>query len=84
MKLKGRRFQTLEEIQAESQAGLNTLKEDEFQECLKNWQQSCDRCQASEETTLKVMPATNVQGKHFCVLSHQSGNLLTNTRMYVT
>ena len=30
MKLKGRRFQTLEEIQAESQAVLNTLREYEF------------------------------------------------------
>jgi hypothetical protein len=35
MKLKGRRFQTLEEIQAESQAVLNTLQENDFQECFK-------------------------------------------------
>jgi len=48
MKFKGRRFQTLEEIQAESQAALNTLRENEFQECFKNWQQRCDRCQSSE------------------------------------
>jgi len=33
-KLKGRRFQT-EEIQAESQAVLNTLRENAFQECFK-------------------------------------------------
>jgi len=38
MKLKGRIFQTLEEIQAESQAVLNTLQENDFQECFKNWQ----------------------------------------------
>ena len=38
MKLKGRKFQTLEEIQAESQAVLNTLRENDFQECFKNWQ----------------------------------------------
>ena len=44
MKLKGRRFQT-EEIQAESQAVLNTLRESNFQKCLKNWQRCC---QASE------------------------------------
>ena len=44
----GRRFQTLEEIQAESQAVLNTLRENDFQECLKNWQRRWDRCQASE------------------------------------
>jgi len=47
MKLKGRRFQT-EEIQAESQAILNTLRENDFQECFKNWQRCWDRCQASE------------------------------------
>ena len=31
-------------------------------------------------TALKVMPAPNVEGKPFCVLSHQSGNLLTTPR----
>jgi len=48
MKLKGRRFQTMDEIQAESQAVLNTLRENEFQERFKNWQRRWDRCQASE------------------------------------
>ena len=48
MKLKGRRFLTLEEIQAESQAVLHALRENDFQECFKNWQRRCDRCQASE------------------------------------
>jgi len=48
MKLKGRRFPTLEEIQAESQAVLNILRENDFQECFKNWQRRWDRCQASE------------------------------------
>jgi len=48
MKLKGRRFQTLEEIQAESQVVLNTLQENYFQECFKKWQHSWDCCQASE------------------------------------
>ena len=47
MKLKGRRFQT-EEIQIESQAVLNTLRENDFQECFKNWQRHLDHCQASE------------------------------------
>jgi len=28
----------VEEIQAESQAVLNTLRENDFQECFKNWQ----------------------------------------------
>ena len=47
MKLKGRRFQTLEEIQAESQAVMKTLRDNDFQEYFKNWQRCCDRCQAS-------------------------------------
>jgi hypothetical protein len=48
MKFKGRRFQMVDEIQAESQAALNTLGENYFQECLKNWQRRWDHCQASE------------------------------------
>ena len=48
MKLKGRRFQTLEEIQAESQAVLKALRENDFQECFKNWQHRRDGSQASE------------------------------------
>ena len=49
MKLKGGgRFQTGEEIQAESQAVLNTLRENGFQECFKNWQRLWDHCHASE------------------------------------
>ena len=44
---KGRRFQT-EEIQAKSQAVLNMLQENDFQEWFKNWQRHWDRCQASE------------------------------------
>jgi len=38
----------LEEIQAESQAFLNTLWENDFQEYCKNWQCRWDSCQASE------------------------------------
>ena len=48
MKLKGRRFRKVEEIQAQSQAVLNTLRENDFQKCFKNWQRRWDRCQASE------------------------------------
>jgi len=47
-KLKGRKFQTLEEIQAEMHAVLNTLQENDFQECFKNWQRRWDCCKASE------------------------------------
>jgi len=48
MKIKGRIFQTLVEFQAESQAVLNTLRENEFQGCFKKWQRRCDLCEASE------------------------------------
>jgi hypothetical protein len=43
-----RRFQTLEEIHAESQAVLYTLQKNDLQECLKNWQHRWDHYQASE------------------------------------
>jgi transposase len=77
MKLKGRRFQTVEEIQAESQASLDTLVENDFQECFKNWRPHWDRCQASEGNYFE---GDAVQGKPFCVLSRHSGNLLTTLR----
>ena len=48
MKLKGRRFQALQEIEAEPKAVLNRLRENDFQECLKNWQHPWDHFQASE------------------------------------
>ena len=35
-------------IQAESQAVLNTLRENDFQECFKNWQRRWDHYQASK------------------------------------
>ena len=47
MKLKRQRFQT-DEIQAESQAILNTLRENDFQEAFKNRQRRWNRCQAPE------------------------------------
>jgi transposase len=37
LKLKGRRFDTIEEIQAESQRVLDTLTENEFQEAFQKW-----------------------------------------------
>jgi len=60
MKLKGRRFHELEEIQAELQSVLNTLQENDLQECLKNLQRHWDRCHASEGDYFEVMPAPNV------------------------
>ena len=59
MKLKGRRFQT-EEIQAESQAVLNTLWENDFQECFKYRSATGIVVKPQKGTILKVMPAPNV------------------------
>jgi hypothetical protein len=44
LKLKGRRFYTIEEIQAESQRVLDTLTEKDFQEAFKKWRRQWDRC----------------------------------------
>jgi len=60
MKLKGRRFQTLEEIQAEFQAVLNTLRENDFQECSKSDSAAGMIVKLQKGTTLKVMPAPNI------------------------
>jgi hypothetical protein len=37
LRLKGRRFDTIEEIQAESQEVLNTLTLENFQGCMESW-----------------------------------------------
>jgi hypothetical protein len=44
LKLKGRRFDTIEEIQAESQRMLGTLTEKDFQEVFQKWRRWWDRC----------------------------------------
>jgi hypothetical protein len=43
LKLKGRRFDTLE-IQAESQRVLDTLIEKDFQETFQKWRRQWDQC----------------------------------------
>jgi hypothetical protein len=44
MKLKGRRFDTIEEIQVESQRVFDTLIEKEFQEAFQKWRRRYDQC----------------------------------------
>jgi hypothetical protein len=41
LKLKGCRFDTLEEIQAKSQRVLDTLTEKDFQEVFQKWRRQC-------------------------------------------
>ena len=43
LNLKGRRFGTIEEIQAESQRVLDTLIEKDFQEAFQKWRRRWDR-----------------------------------------
>jgi len=44
LKLKGRRFDTNEEIQAKSQRVLDTLIEKDFQEAFQKWRRRWDQC----------------------------------------
>jgi hypothetical protein len=44
LKLKGRRFDIIEGIEAESQRVLDTLKENDFQESFYKWRRRWDRC----------------------------------------
>jgi hypothetical protein len=44
LKLKGRRFDTIEEIQAESPRVLDTLTEKDILETFQKWRRQWDRC----------------------------------------
>jgi hypothetical protein len=44
LRLKGRRFDTAEEIHAESQEVIDTLTFENFQECVKSRETRWDRC----------------------------------------
>jgi hypothetical protein len=44
LKLKGRRFDSIEEIQTESQDVLNTLTRNDFQQCFRSWKYRWNRC----------------------------------------
>jgi hypothetical protein len=44
LKQEGRRFDTIEEIQAESQRVFDTLTEKDFQKALKKWRRRWVRC----------------------------------------
>jgi hypothetical protein len=44
LKLKGRRFDSIEEIQTESQDVLNTLTQNDFQQCFRSWKSRWNSC----------------------------------------
>jgi hypothetical protein len=55
MKLKGCHFDTIEVIEAESQAVLNTLTEHNFQDALKNGRSAGNGAHVWKRTTSRVM-----------------------------
>ena len=65
MKLKGRRFDTTEEIQAETQEVLDTLTERDFQETFQKWRRRWDRCLHAGGTTPRVTAADRTYGKFY-------------------
>lgn len=46
--LKGHRFDTIEDIQANTERVLNTLKKENFQECFQKWKHRWSRCVQSQ------------------------------------
>jgi hypothetical protein len=62
LKLKGRRFDTNKEIQAESQRVRDTLIERDVQEALQKWSRRWDRRLHAGGTTWRVMAADKPYG----------------------
>jgi hypothetical protein len=48
MKLKGRHFETVSDIQRESQAVLDSIKENDFHSAFEAWKKHWDRCICSQ------------------------------------
>jgi hypothetical protein len=48
MKLRGRRFETVSDIQRESQAVLDSIKEGDFHGAFETWKKGWDRCILSQ------------------------------------
>jgi hypothetical protein len=57
MKLKGRRFETVPDIERESQALLDSIKKNDFHGALEAWKEQWDRCIRSQGDYLKEMAA---------------------------
>jgi hypothetical protein len=61
IKLKRQRFDTVEEIQAETQTVLNILSKKHFQDAFQKWQKRWDQCVRSQRDYLKVMVQNRYQ-----------------------
>jgi hypothetical protein len=69
LKLKGRRFDTTEEIQAESQRVLDTPTENDFQEAFQKWRRQWDRCLYVGGIYFGVMAADRPFGEFYDLYS---------------
>jgi hypothetical protein len=65
LKLQGRRFDTIEEIQTESQRVLDTLTEKDFQEAFQNRRRLGTGVYMRKGTTSRVMVADRPYGKFY-------------------
>jgi hypothetical protein len=66
IKLKGRRFDTVEEIQAETQTALKTLTKKDFQDAFQKWQKRWDRCARPQEGYFEGGYAAPKSRSSFC------------------
>jgi len=44
MTMKGKRFESIKDIEAATTAQLKTLKKEDFQNCFRKWQERWDTC----------------------------------------
>jgi hypothetical protein len=65
VKLKGRRFDTTEDIQAESQKVLDTLTEKDFQEAFQKWRRRWDWCLHVGRNYFEGMAADRPYGEFY-------------------
>ena len=49
MTMKGKRFESIQEIEAAMTAQLKTLTKEDFQNCFIKWKERWDKCDRSEE-----------------------------------
>ena len=80
--MKGRTFDTIEEIQEESQRVLDTIPKREFQGCFQAWQKRWDRSIRAMRSTVEVMEEFNIQGKQNSFYKYCPGNF--GCTLYVT
>jgi hypothetical protein len=74
--LKGRRFDTFDEIQKNSTKDLFAIQKEAFQKALQIWQKRCERCFASEGNYFEGDKLEKVVSINTKFLLHKSGILL--------